>query len=105
MLSLASLDVDLVTYSYSYILSPNCGLFLFRILCMCEQKLNFAMQNKNPVDHVHFYSKHSLNQKFLLPKTKISRLIPEEFQVSISVSFQGGWHSRVDDTVDMYRIT
>lgn len=43
-------------------------------------KLNYALNEKNPVKHVHFYHKHNMNKKFVIQKEEASILIPSVFQ-------------------------
>jgi len=42
-------------------------------------KMNYAMADKNPVDHVHFFTKAEPETKFIIPREQVSALIPEIF--------------------------
>jgi len=42
-------------------------------------KIDWAMGGKNPVDSVHFFGDYDSTEKFLIPKEKVSTLIPETF--------------------------
>ncbi|PRP74387.1 HD phosphohydrolase domain-containing protein [Planoprotostelium fungivorum] len=44
--------------------------------------MNYAMRDKNPVNHTHFFSKYNPNQKFLMQKEEVSLLIPNQFRES-----------------------
>jgi HD superfamily phosphohydrolase len=44
-------------------------------------RIDYAMKERNPVDHIHFYADpQTTNKSFLIPKHKVSSLIPEQFQ-------------------------
>jgi hypothetical protein len=38
-----------------------------------------AMKEKNPVDHVRFFTRWDQTESFLIPKKNVSLLIPEQF--------------------------
>ena len=42
-------------------------------------KIDWAMKASNPVDKIHFYQDYSSQEKFLIPKEKVSSLIPDVF--------------------------
>ena len=42
-------------------------------------KINYALKDKNPVDHAHFFEINDLNRKFVIGREKISNLIPDRF--------------------------
>eukprot|EP01103_Thecamoeba_quadrilineata_P014178 TRINITY_DN4153_c0_g1_i1.p1 TRINITY_DN4153_c0_g1~~TRINITY_DN4153_c0_g1_i1.p1 ORF type:complete len:473 (+),score=37.58 TRINITY_DN4153_c0_g1_i1:83-1501(+) len=42
-------------------------------------QLNYAMENKNPVDNVHFFSKWDGTESFSIPREKVSLLVPTQF--------------------------
>jgi hypothetical protein len=41
--------------------------------------INYAFKDKNPVDHVHFFSKWDADNHFTIPKDQVSLLIPSQF--------------------------
>ncbi|WZN63982.1 deoxynucleoside triphosphate triphosphohydrolase [Chloropicon roscoffensis] len=43
-------------------------------------KIDWAMKDKNPVDHVYFFQNARSSEKFHIPKEKVSTLLPEVFQ-------------------------
>ncbi|ORX51235.1 HD phosphohydrolase domain-containing protein [Hesseltinella vesiculosa] len=43
-------------------------------------KVNYAMQDRNPVDSIRFFSKHNDNESFTIPKNHVSYMIPSQFQ-------------------------
>ncbi|KAI8071401.1 HD phosphohydrolase domain-containing protein [Gongronella butleri] len=43
-------------------------------------KVNYAMQDRNPVDSIRFFSKHNDNESFTIPKHHVSYMIPTQFQ-------------------------
>jgi HD superfamily phosphohydrolase len=42
-------------------------------------KINYAMADKNPVDHVHFFAKAEPEVSFTIPREQVSMLLPEVF--------------------------
>lgn len=46
--------------------------------------LDYGMKDKNPVDHMHFYSKEKPDEAFKLPKEKVSQLLPTNFSEKIT---------------------
>ncbi|KAI8889665.1 HD-domain/PDEase-like protein [Backusella circina FSU 941] len=43
-------------------------------------KLNYAMNDKNPVDSIRFFSKYNSQESFTIPKEQVSYMIPANFQ-------------------------
>ncbi|KAI8089448.1 uncharacterized protein BX664DRAFT_297172 [Halteromyces radiatus] len=43
-------------------------------------KINYAMQDQNPVDSIRFFSKFNDNESFTIPKHHVSYMIPTQFQ-------------------------
>lgn len=52
--------------------------------------VNYGKGSSNPVASVRFYSKHSSNQSFVIPKTEISAMLPSHFQEHIVRIFLRG---------------
>lgn len=49
-------------------------------------KLNYAMNDKNPVDYVKFYNQYNLDETFNLTKSQVSYLVPEKYEeISIRI--------------------
>ncbi|XP_068120968.1 deoxynucleoside triphosphate triphosphohydrolase SAMHD1-like, partial [Hyperolius riggenbachi] len=42
-------------------------------------KMSYGMKEKNPIDHVWFYSKYNLNEAIQIKKDQVSQLLPETF--------------------------
>lgn len=55
-----------------------------------RSSINYGKGNNNPVSYVKFYSKHSSNQSFNIPKSEISALLPAHFQEHIVRIFLRG---------------
>ena len=49
-------------------------------LIIQDLKINYAMKDRNPVDNTHFFSSARDRKPFLIPKSKVSSLIPDQFQ-------------------------
>ncbi|XP_036961527.1 deoxynucleoside triphosphate triphosphohydrolase SAMHD1-like isoform X2 [Acanthopagrus latus] len=45
--------------------------------------LDYGMKDKNPVDHLHFYTKENPDKAVKLPKEKVSQLLPTNFSEKI----------------------
>ncbi|XP_007932933.1 deoxynucleoside triphosphate triphosphohydrolase SAMHD1-like [Orycteropus afer afer] len=41
--------------------------------------MDYGMEDKNPIDHVHFYFKNDPNRVIMIPKDQVSQLLPERF--------------------------
>ncbi|KAM6163841.1 deoxynucleoside triphosphate triphosphohydrolase SAMHD1 [Rhynchocyon petersi] len=41
--------------------------------------MDYGMEDKNPIDHVHFYYKNDPNKAVLIAKDQVSQLLPERF--------------------------
>ena len=48
-----------------------------------DNKINYNLNNKNPVDNVYFYNSNNLNEKFQKNKNEISLLLPNVFEERI----------------------
>ncbi|CAB5208884.1 unnamed protein product [Rhizophagus irregularis] len=49
-------------------------------------KLNYAMNDKNPVDYVKFYNQYNLDETFNLTKSQVSYFVPEKYEeISIRI--------------------
>ena len=43
-------------------------------------RINYAMQDRNPVDNIRFYSRYNDFQSFKIPRTKVSFMVPEQYE-------------------------
>ncbi|KAI8996994.1 hypothetical protein BDB01DRAFT_712761 [Pilobolus umbonatus] len=43
-------------------------------------KINYSMNDQNPVDSIRFFSKHNIHEPFHIPKEQVSYMIPSTFQ-------------------------
>jgi len=43
-------------------------------------RINYAMQDRNPVDNIRFYSRYNDFKSFQIPRSKVSFLIPEQYE-------------------------
>uniref|UniRef100_A0A8C4WZ81 Uncharacterized protein n=1 Tax=Eptatretus burgeri TaxID=7764 RepID=A0A8C4WZ81_EPTBU len=41
---------------------------------------DYGMKENDPVNNIHFYSKHDVNKSFSITKDKVSLLLPETFE-------------------------
>ncbi|KAF1316280.1 Deoxynucleoside triphosphate triphosphohydrolase, partial [Globisporangium splendens] len=49
-------------------------------IIIADGRLNYNLQDQNPVDNVSFYSSNDLNHSFHIPKYQVSLLFPEKFE-------------------------
>lgn len=47
-------------------------------IIISDGRLNYNLQDQNPVDNVSFYSSNDLNNSFHIPKDQVSLLFPEK---------------------------
>jgi len=46
-------------------------------------RINYAMKDQNPVDHIKFYSKYNGNESFTIEKSVVSHLVPDQFEETV----------------------
>ncbi|RUS17077.1 hypothetical protein BC937DRAFT_90455 [Endogone sp. FLAS-F59071] len=46
-------------------------------------RINYAFQDRNPVDMIQFYSKFNENESFHIAKEQVSYLVPEQFEETV----------------------
>ncbi|CAO3620813.1 unnamed protein product [Cunninghamella blakesleeana] len=49
-------------------------------IIVSQGKINYAMQDRNPVDSIRFFSKFNDHESFTIPKHHVSFMIPSQFQ-------------------------
>ncbi|GLE05839.1 hypothetical protein PINS_up015020 [Pythium insidiosum] len=49
-------------------------------IIVADNRLNYNLKDRNPVDHVAFYSSNDLNTSFHISKDQVSLLFPEKFE-------------------------
>ncbi|KAJ0406744.1 hypothetical protein P43SY_004569 [Pythium insidiosum] len=49
-------------------------------IIIADNRLNYNLKDRNPVDHVAFYSSNDLNTSFHISKDQVSLLFPEKFE-------------------------
>jgi deoxynucleoside triphosphate triphosphohydrolase SAMHD1 len=47
-------------------------------IVVADSRLNYNLRDRNPVDHVKFYSSNDLQTSFHIPKDEVSLLFPEK---------------------------
>lgn len=48
---------------------------------LCENSIDFAMKNQNPLDNVHFFDNFDSQHKYSMRKSTVSPMYPDIFQV------------------------
>ena len=43
-------------------------------------RINYAMQDRNPVDNIRFFSRYNDFQALKIPRSKVSFLVPEQYE-------------------------
>jgi len=46
-------------------------------------KINYGLQDQNPVDYVKFYSRFNDYESYTIPKNKVSLVVPEQFEENV----------------------
>lgn len=49
---------------------------------LCENSIDFAMKNQNPLDNVHFFDNFDSQHKYSMRKNTVSPMFPDIFQAS-----------------------
>ena len=52
-------------------------------MILCENSIDFAMKNQNPLDNVHFFDNFDSQHKYSMRKNTVSPMFPDIFQVSL----------------------
>lgn len=47
-------------------------------IMISDGRLNYNLDDQNPVDNVRFYSSNDLDSSFFIPKDQVSLLFPEK---------------------------
>ena len=51
-------------------------------MILCENSIDFAMKNQNPLDNVHFFDNFDSQHKYSMRKNTVSPMFPDIFQAS-----------------------